>query len=1186
MSANTHTHTHMLDGSMVVVDPPGPDELAWRDEVLRGEEEWRSVSRLPAAQPARPSGATPSFADSVAKPSKGFEAIDPPGVESLVRQAAERGEPLSKRETDLLHGWAQRHMDAVVPRGRGVEGGEESSEVESLFFRRRWRPVCRHFGCQRPVAASRFRRSDLDSYYCGGLHAQEALERASGGRPTQSGPPTPGHAHLEVKLVEQPSGWVTSRAAVIQTELVDALVGLDRFSGPSEPLPNLANLKSKDMKTVYEDMLRAGLGGYKTQLNPAECKCLMFLRDKATSSEQGQVKTQGGASVARPERVFLYRRLASSIAAHRHPDGAAEWPVEATAATLARMQGVAYRPSGVAIAFDATPGVRPPLEEVATEEAALQARELLAMAGRCSPAPTAEPSCEQCEEPMRKVGELIQCNYLCRKMLCENCFPPPCHRPCCGTKPVQPKPEPGLLVPSVGSVTDSTLEEAIGDMTILDDLDPEPTPGGAPAGAAGIQAPAGATAPVSRPPLGLSSWPEPWPEDEDDDPPDPPPADDTPEWLKAAAVAQAAARAAAPEWLKAASAAQAAAPSPSSQTLVTRVASGDGATQVCRSDGISCRGCGKPIRLGSKMVVCLTGFAHSATCRSVAIAHSTRPSPRLGTGSAMPTAGSLQKQTQLRERFSPVRMMKLRQCMCGRCGFVGTDEPVMTCKSCGLCKLHVRCAQIARGNALKANFKCVDCRLSAMQAEGSPSAALLDEITHTCLLELTLLRETTAAGHQAFVTLAEKWVAEKKQQGLTRVLSPTANRESFAQFAVWMVLTADRARSLTTTMRAAGGYFEGTGSTNFTKDPAMKKALKELEDLHGTDSNPMTHGTRRMLSLTLNTILPKKYAKKRLLWVREAVNLINESVGCLRATESCMAVEGHGLEANSCFILTDLATGEVSVEVKVRDSKTKLSRWVNMAGETAVSKVQVAKAYKDLFFTNGLSTVRGREGGFEFIQPDSWSVKLSLLAMPADFTTRLERVLEQTMPQQGKKINERLVQYARDAEKATSKGESHKYVLLSEGPMDSLVHGRLMQALQHAGLGEINEGINLVAAPLLRSTHCTGTILMPMPYTYKAADDIAKQCFEESFKLANPPGDPDPEFDLQGHPTPRWGQHSWRRFGDKVARDSQEIHMMSETEVDLFAGWDLYEHSLDMQIHYAGQQRSHRVKRREITRQI
>ena len=33
-------------------------------------------------------------------------------------------------------------------------------------------------------------------------------------------------------------------------------------------------------------------------------------------------------------------------------------------------------------------------------------------------------------------------------------------------------------------------------------------------------------------------------------------------------------------------------------------------------------------------------------------------------------------------------------------------------------------------------------------------------------------------------------------------------------------------------------------------------------------------------------------------------------------------------------------------------------------------------------------------------------------------------------------------------------------------------------------------------------------------------------------------------------------------------------------------GWDQYEHSKDMKIHYAGQQRSHRVKRRVITMEI
>ena len=57
-------------------------------------------------------------------------------------------------------------------------------------------------------------------------------------------------------------------------------------------------------------------------------------------------------------------------------------------------------------------------------------------------------------------------------------------------------------------------------------------------------------------------------------------------------------------------------------------------------------------------------------------------------------------------------------------------------------------------------------------------------------------------------------------------------------------------------------------------------------------------------------------------------------------------------------------------------------------------------------------------------------------------------------------------------------------------------------------------------------------------------------------------------------------------MGDKVARDSKHIHQMSAVEVDLYAGWNLKEHDLDMQLHYAGQQRAHRVKRAAITAQI
>ena len=43
---------------------------------------------------------------------------------------------------------------------------------------------------------------------------------------------------------------------------------------------------------------------------------------------------------------------------------------------------------------------------------------------------------------------------------------------------------------------------------------------------------------------------------------------------------------------------------------------------------------------------------------------------------------------------------------------------------------------------------------------------------------------------------------------------------------------------------------------------------------------------------------------------------------------------------------------------------------------------------------------------------------------------------------------------------------------------------------------------------------------------------------------------------------------------------------LTKVEVDLYSGWDQHEISRDMQIHYSGQQRSHRVKRTAITRSM
>ena len=100
-----------------------------------------------------------------------------------------------------------------------------------------------------------------------------------------------------------------------------------------------------------------------------------------------------------------------------------------------------------------------------------------------------------------------------------------------------------------------------------------------------------------------------------------------------------------------------------------------------------------------------------------------------------------------------------------------------------------------------------------------------------------------------------------------------------------------------------------------------------------------------------------------------------------------------------------------------------MDRWVNMAGETLTSHIPVATFFMDLFKTQGISLATTREGGFELIQPDLWSVKLSLLSLPEDFAARLRDVLnayEKTVESRGTGYCKRLLKYATDVEKSTT----------------------------------------------------------------------------------------------------------------------------------------------------------------------
>ena len=75
---------------------------------------------------------------------------------------------------------------------------------------------------------------------------------------------------------------------------------------------------------------------------------------------------------------------------------------------------------------------------------------------------------------------------------------------------------------------------------------------------------------------------------------------------------------------------------------------------------------------------------------------------------------------------------------------------------------------------------------------------------------------------------------------------------------------------------------------------------------------------------------------------------------------------------------------------------------------------------------------------------------------------------------------------------------------------------------------------------------------------------------EKAFKDMKDEGVEDPELDLGGREVPAWGTHSWRRFADRVARETMGETGATELLIDIVFGWKEEFHHKDMQIHYAG----------------
>ena len=157
------------------------------------------------------------------------------------------------------------------------------------------------------------------------------------------------------------------------------------------------------------------------------------------------------------------------------------------------------------------------------------------------------------------------------------------------------------------------------------------------------------------------------------------------------------------------------------------------------------------------------------------------------------------------------------------------------------------------------------------------------------------------------------------------------------------------------------------------------------------------------------------------------------------------------------------------------------------------------------------------------------------------------------------------------------KTEIKAYVNVAGGRKEAASLKRVIYEIEKMGLvGRAR----IAAGPLLRAT--SGSRLSHMPLSPDSTYTFLKKAMIKAYERANADAnDPDPELDLGGAKVPKWSNHSWRRFADKVARDSMSETGVSEIDIDLFFGWLEKQYEKLMQLHYKG--REDRVKRAAVT---
>ena len=603
--------------------------------------------------------------------------------------------------------------------------------------------------------------------------------------------------------------------------------------------------------------------------------------------------------------------------------------------------------------------------------------------------------------------------------------------------------------------------------------------------------------------------------------------------------------------------------------------------QMCRYAGMTCAGCGGLFELGTTMIRGGEGMVHdSSRCRELAEKRLVDESKQLQAKGQAYTH-SEKREVQLAHRLGDARVEVLRCCIEGSCDVRHEQEARTYCvRGCGR-GVHVsRCLMMSKHRAKLGAFTCGHCRVAEIAPYScSEPSRLLHECHVSSMLELTTGAEGTAANHSEYARMERAWVDDmcSGEGGATpgSIVLPRHSEQSFIAFLHWLVRTAERKRSFGTIVRAAIGVFAKLEITNVAGTKRVKGVISELEQSHGVEAVPCTHLTRRLITIMMEDTMPAKCGK---LLARSLVQWMLELMGGVRVGEACGGGDGHGALANHLTIAWPVGSArgcsEETCELWLADSKTHYSRYVNFVGKSRGVGMPAAEYIRELWSEMNLALVETIEDGLHVQRPDYSVVRISILDMNEATYVRMRREVARCHDARVARHAKATLFYANLRREATTKGEEHRYVNLAGGTLSEA--NEVAELMRQAGLGA---HVDVVPGPLLRATR--GNLLTHMPLVPDSSYTHIMGAMKEAYAKSQAMEEPDLELDLEGLEKPKFGHHTNRRTGDKVARDSQDVTGAEKGEIDDHFGWNQRERAKDSQLHYAG--RRDRSRRARIT---